>query len=251
MASFHCEIKSGGKGKAAEHAAYIARQGWHRNREDLLFKGHGNLPQWAGNEPGALWKAADRYERANGATYRELIIALPRELGVDQLQSLVDRMVAELIQNKPYQYAVHQPSASLEGNGNPHLHLMYSERLPDEVQRPAERWFSRYNAKNPALGGCRKDNAGRAHGQVRNDLRATRQTVADLQNQQLAAAGCASRVDHRTLQDQGEERQPERHLGRARINRMSVEEKAAFVGSRESPKRSTNGRLESLLDGSQ
>ena len=86
---------------------------------------------------------------------------------------------------------------------------------------------------------------------MRNDLRATRQTVADLQNQQLAAAGCASRVDHRTLQDQGEERQPERHLGRARINRMSVEEKAAFVGSRESPKRSTNGRLESLLDGSQ
>lgn len=237
MATFHCEIKSGHKGTAAEHAAYIARQGWHHKRGDLLFTGHGNLPLWTGDEPNRLWKAADQYECANGAAYRELMIALPRELAIEELRLLVERMVRELVGIKPYQYAVHAPMSSLEGQDNPHLHLMYSDRLPDEVARPAERMFSRYNPKEPARGGCRKDNSGRTRQQLREDLVLKRKTVAALQNEFLEENGCAARVDHRTLKEQGEERKAELHLGQARINRMSEEEKAVYVSRRKVGKR--------------
>lgn len=232
MATFHCEIKSGHKGAAADHAAYIARQGWHSKRGDLLFTGHGNLPPWTSDQPGLLWKAADQFERSNGAAYRELVIALPRELGTEELRSLVARMVIELVGNKPYQYAVHAPTSSLEGQDNPHLHLMYSDRLPDEVDRPAERMFSRYNPKNPATGGCRKDNAGRSRAQLREDLIAKRKAVADLQNEYLARKGCSTRVDHRTLKEQGVARRAERHLGPARINDMSAGEKRKYIALR-------------------
>ena len=80
MASFHHRIKSGKKGSAAEHAAYIARKGAFRARDDLLFSGSGNLPGWAEGDPNKFWRAGDKYERANGAVYREHEIALPDEL---------------------------------------------------------------------------------------------------------------------------------------------------------------------------
>jgi len=37
----------------------------------LVFVQHGNLPAWANGDPAIFWKAADKYERANGAAYRE------------------------------------------------------------------------------------------------------------------------------------------------------------------------------------
>ena len=92
MASYHCSVKVGGKGQASSHAAYIAREGHYAERddyEDLEATGHGNLPAWTEGEPARFWSAADRYERANGATYREIEIALPRELNPDQRQALV------------------------------------------------------------------------------------------------------------------------------------------------------------------
>ena len=33
MASYHCSVKVGGKGKASGHAAYIAREGHYEKRE--------------------------------------------------------------------------------------------------------------------------------------------------------------------------------------------------------------------------
>lgn len=232
MASYHVEIKSGHKGVAAEHATYIAREGWHRRRADVMFSGHGNLPPWAEGIPANFWKAADRHERANGAAYRELVIALARELTLEQLRAMVGRLISDLVGTRPYQFAVHASKSSLQGEYNPHLHLMYSDRLPDEVARPAERMFSRYNPEDPALGGCKKDHCGRTRQQVRDDLVSKRKAVADIQNEYLAKNGCPTRVDHRTLKEQGKEQEAERHLGPARINRMSAEEKAVYVGRR-------------------
>jgi hypothetical protein len=232
MASFHFEIKSGRKGTAAEHAAYIARQGWHRHRGDLLFSGHGNLPSWAYNDPFAFWRASDCYERINGAVYREMIIALPEELSYDQLQALVDHLVWLLAGSKPCQYAVHAPESSLQGNINPHLHLMVSDRSPDGIERPADRMFSRYNATNPQEGGCRKDSGGRTPMQVRDELIAKRKLVADIQNEHLAKHGHTARVDHRTLKAQGVPRNAERHLGQAKVRVMSTEERDEYVASR-------------------
>ena len=80
------------QGQASGHAAYIAREGRYAGRdgyEDLEATGYGNMPSWAEGEPALFWAAADRHERANGATYREIEIALPRELDPAQRQELV------------------------------------------------------------------------------------------------------------------------------------------------------------------
>lgn len=151
MASFHFEIKSGRN--AYEHSRYVARKGFHRKREDLIAAGHGNLPAWAQDDPGQLWKAAEKFERKNGAVYRESVIALPKELSMDQTRVLVADLVRRLAPGKPHQFAIHAPTSSLEGELIPHLHLMTSDRVDDGIERPAERFFSRHNPANPERGG--------------------------------------------------------------------------------------------------
>ena len=142
MASFHHRVKSGKKGSAAVHAAYINRRGSFSTREDLVFSGSGNLPEWADGDPNKFWRAGDRYERANGAVYREHEIALPDELTGEQQHELVREMVDAMIGDKPYQYAVHANVSALEGNRNPHLHLMYSDRRPDYIERTPQQTLS-------------------------------------------------------------------------------------------------------------
>ncbi|KVT43083.1 hypothetical protein WK53_17065 [Burkholderia ubonensis] len=91
-------MKVGQAGKAGPHAAYIARAGQYAHRlgqgEQLEATGAGNLPAWAAN-PLVFWQAADAHERANGTTYREMALALPRELAPDQRAKLVRAFVAQ------------------------------------------------------------------------------------------------------------------------------------------------------------
>lgn len=236
MASFHFEIKSGKKGHAVGHADYIARQGAHRKHGDLVFSGSGNMPSFAKGSARAFWPPADRFERANGAVYREYIIALPRGLTVDQLRALVEDMIPGLVGNRPYQYAVHSPESSIDGGNNPHLHLMYSDRAPDGIERSPGKYFARYNPDNPEKGGCKKLSGGLSRMQLREELIAKRRHVANLQNAHLALYGRCDFVDHRTLKEQGVNRTPERHLGPARISGMSTDEVRRLREARESLK---------------
>lgn len=237
MATFHFEIKSGRKGTASDHADYIARNGFHRKREDLVDADHGNLPSWTGDDPKALWIAADRYERKNGAAYREAIIALPSELTAEQNAALVADVVTKLTLGKPYQFAIHAPSSSLEGESNPHVHLMTCDRVDDGIDRPAERFFSRHNAKCPEDGGRKKATGGRNRMQLRDEVIAMRKTLADTINDHLAMNGHVARVDHRTLKEQGIARSAERHLGPARIRGMSPQDKERYLSHRRDRRR--------------
>jgi len=122
MATYHCSVKVGGKGKASGHAAYIAREGRYAEQagyEDLEATGYGNMPAWAEDGPALFWSAADRYERANGATYREIEIALPRELNPAQRQALMlDFIRQEIGARHAHQWAIHNPGAALAGENN-------------------------------------------------------------------------------------------------------------------------------------
>lgn len=233
MASFHHRIKSGLKGAASEHARYIGRRGKFSDRTDLVHEAVGNLPAWADNIL-AFWKAADAHERANGAAYREHVIALPNELTREQNLDLALRLTEELVGNKTYQLAFHEPVGSVGGVANPHMHLMYSDRMNDGIERTPQLTFSRYNSKNPNLGGCRKDSGGRSAESLRDQVILTRKKIADIQNQALAEHGCNVSVDHRSLREQGKAKSPERHLGPARIKRMSDEQKRNLAVSRDS-----------------
>ena len=234
MASYHFEVKSGQKGSAERHACYIMRKGWLQSRGDLVCSGFGNMPAWAGNDPLRFWRAADQFERSNGAAYREMIVALPSELNSAQRDDLVSRFIAQFAGKKPYHYAVHATTSSLEGELNMHLHLMVSDRIPDGIERDEVMTFARYNRVHPVAGGCRKDSGGSNLVQMREQLIAKRKLAAELQNQVLAESGCGARVDHRSLRAAEAGRVPERHLGPARIRSMSDSEKAEYVQRRRS-----------------
>jgi hypothetical protein len=233
MASFHHEVKSGKKGTAAKQAMYITRRGQYATRADLLFTGHGNMPSWTNDDPMAFWGTGDKHERANAAVYREHVIALPAELTREQLPDLVDTLVKELVGVKPYQFAVHAPTSALEGVENTHVHLMFSDRLEDGIERSPELTFKRYNAKVPELGGRKKDSGNMNKMELRDNLIAARRRCAEVQNAALAKYGHSARVDHRTLKQQGVKRIPERHLGPEQIRSMDCEAKERFVANRQ------------------
>jgi hypothetical protein len=249
MASYHCTVKVGGKGKAASHSAYISREGKYSGREryeDLEATAHGNMPKWAEHNPAHFWDAADEHERANGATYREIEVALPRELTPEQRRELVEDFIQqELGDRHAYQWAIHTPKAALEKGEQPHAHIMYSERTRDGIDRDPEQYFKRYNAKNPERGGCRKDSAG-----TEERLQATRERWASVQNAHLERHGHAVRVDHRSLEAQGIDRQPEKHLGGRGVRQLqeadisALLERRAAEGERERAQR----QVSSILD---
>ncbi|RUT72629.1 MobA/MobL family protein, partial [Ancylomarina longa] len=154
-----------------------------------------------------FWQCADEYERKNGSTYREIEIALPRELTPQQRKELVQTFVEqELGEQHAYTWAIHTPKASIEGGEQPHAHIMYSERLQDGIERSPDQFFKRYNSKNPERGGCQKSNTAKTAEQRKTELVELRERFADLQNAYLEEYGHADRVDHRSLADQGIER---------------------------------------------
>ena len=161
MAIPRLSMKVGKPGAAGAHAAYISRQGEYANRlergEKLEATEDGNMPRWAMHNAQEFWKASDQYERKNGTTYREMEIALPRELPSEQRIELVREWVAQEIGDRHvYQWAIHNKSAADEGE-QPHVHLMFSERQVDEIERDPDLYFKRYNAKQPEKGGARKE----------------------------------------------------------------------------------------------
>lgn len=216
MASYHLSVKVGAKGKAAAHAEYIEREGEYKlkHQEKLEATEHGNMPQWAQDDPNLFWRCADEFERKNGATYREIEIALPRELTPQQRKELVQVFVEqELGEQHAYTWAIHTPKASIEGGEQPHAHIMYSERIQDGIERGPDQFFKRHNSKDPERGGCQKSNTTKSAEQRKTELVELRERFADLQNVFLEEYGHADRVDHRSLADQGIERIPEKHLG--------------------------------------
>jgi hypothetical protein len=94
---------------------------------------------------------------------------------------------------------------------------MISERKNDGVERSAEQWFRRYNAKAPERGGAQKTDSLKP----RAWLEQTREAWSNHANRALERAGQAARIDHRTLEAQGIERLPGMHLGPAVIRMHS------------------------------
>lgn len=227
MATYHLTAKIGQKGKAKPHAAYIAREGKYigsTRYEDLEATNYGNMPAWAEHNPAEFWQAADENERANGSTYRELEIALPRELTPPQRLELVQDFIdQELGENHAYQFAIHTPKAALEKGEQPHAHIMYSERIRDGIERDPEQYFKRYNAKQPEKGGAKKYRRGNGMVEVKVELSEQRERWANLQNYHLEKNGHNERVDHRSLKDQGiTEREPEKHLNGAGVRNTTA-----------------------------
>src|SRR3546814_13350036 len=98
---------------------------------------------------------------------------------------------------------------------------MYSDRVSDGIDRTPDRVFARFNPTHPAAGGCRKDSGGRTPIELRRQAIATRELSAGLPNEALAMHGHTTRVDHRSLRDQGLQRSEERRVGKAVVSTCS------------------------------
>ena len=68
-------------------------------------------------------------------------------MNAEQRLELVEDFIQSEIGSKyPYQFAIHNPKA-MDGNDQPHVHLMFNERLQDGIERDPEQYFKRYNSK--------------------------------------------------------------------------------------------------------
>ena len=247
MASYHLSVKTGGKGSASPHADYISRDGKYAREKDsdLEHKESGNMPAWAAHKPSEFWKAADTSERANGCTYREIEIALPRELKPEQRLELVRDFVQQEIGDRhAYQFAIHNPKAAIAGGEQPHAHIMFSERINDGIHRDPEQYFKRANTKEPERGGAKKARFGETPTERKEYLVAQRERWADLQNKHLERYQHADRVDSRSLKAQGIDREPERHLGAGQVQRFDTEQLQSILARREAERQAQQSRDE-------
>lgn len=232
MDALHFGIRSGKRGTASTHLAYVTRKGRYAKRGDLIATGYGNMPSWAQDDPNLLWKASDTFERKNGSAFRSLIISLPNVLTIEQLTELARDEAHRLAGNKPFQFALHLPTSSLEKEPNPHVHIVICDRLPDGIERGPEQMFRRYNAQQPERGGCRKDTGGLPPGELQVRMRAMREAVANNINRTLERHGHDLRIEHRSHKELGIERPPERYLGPTKIRLMSDAARATYIQKR-------------------
>ncbi|WP_372615314.1 MobQ family relaxase [Aquicoccus sp.] len=148
---------------------------------DLLTPDH--APEWA-QDRAQLWNAVEAVEtRKNSQLAREIELALPNELSDAEARHLAltwarDELVSR---GMAADVCIHNPEPVPGGSPNRHAHILCTVRGFD-----GKGW-----AKT-------KDRSW-------NDkalLQGWRESWADAQNDALEAAGCADRVDHRSLEDQ-------------------------------------------------
>ncbi len=220
------------RGQTAITAAYIARVGAYEGHEhastataqvarngdgpgDLVAVGVGNMPPWVADDPIRFWAAADRYEREKGRTANTRILTLPRGVDGDQKRAIAHQAAAVLCgERHPFLWAIHEPPA-MDGAPQPHIHLMWSPRILDGIERGPEKFFKRYNPTHPERGGARKaTQVSIALCMRAAAMMAEREAFADIVNAALASAGLSARVDPRSNAARGMLREPEPKLRR-------------------------------------
>ncbi len=173
------------------------------------------MPKWA--EQAALKNGTSvakefflnsaKHERKNGTHYIEVKIALPLELTLEQNIALIkDTMNKVNTDGRPWSMAIHDKVGELgEGKRNPHVHILFSERKKDEIEKDnPKQYFMRYNSKEPKKGGCQKDDRFSKKGQINrdNELKNVRKLVAETINEHYFKNNLPFCVDHRTKDEQ-------------------------------------------------
>ena len=226
---------------AASHFEYINREAAYAKRGDCIFSAH-QLPTWAKNNPKKFFQAADKYEGSNRRRYVEIEFSLPNELNsVEDYKKIIDKFLDLHLKNHYYAYAIHEKNGAFSEIRHPHCHIMFSERLIDEVEKICERIpenYFKYPVRKKADGseptfeekfshGAPKDSKWSFNSKYVAEMRAD---FAKIQNEVLQEKGFSVRVDHRSLKAQKEDaerkgdkflaklldREPEKYL------RMSV-----------------------------
>ncbi len=195
----HVNVSTGSRGTGQSAAAkydYISREGKYEAacQDEVVHLESGCMPSFASSDARLYWAAADVHERSNGRLFRSLTAALPNSLDSADRLELARSFAAHVTGGElPYTLAVHAGDSKKAGVAdNPHLHLVFSERVNDGVERGAEQWFRRAAPKkgDPASGGARKTERTKP----RAWLEETRQAWAGEMNLAFERAGVDDRV---------------------------------------------------------
>ena len=195
----HVNVKTGSRSAGQSAAAkydYISRAGKYEAacQDEVVHLESGSMPAFASSDARLYWAAADSHERSNGRLFRSLTAAMPNSLDSAGRLDLARSFAAHVTGGElPYTLAVHAGLSKKAGVAdNPHLHLVFSERVNDGVARAAEQWFRRAAPKggDPAAGGARKSERTKP----RAWLDETRLTWAAEMNLAFGRAGVADRV---------------------------------------------------------
>ena len=153
-------------------------------------------PEWAADRA-ALWNAAEQAEtRKNSTVAREFEIALPEELSPAERQRLARDFARELVERHgcAADVAIHAPGKEGD-NRNHHAHILLSTR-----RLGPEGFTEKTRELDDQKTGSKL-------------VTEWRERFATLTNERLRENGIEARVDHRTLEAQGIDREPTRHLG--------------------------------------
>ena len=195
----HLNVKTGSRSSGQSAAAkydYISREGRYARarRDEVVHIESGAMPAFAASDARLYWAAADSHERSNGRLFRSLTAALPNSLDLAKRLALARSFAAHVTGGEmPYTLALHAGRSTEPGTpDNPHLHLVFSERVNDGVARGADAWFRRAApaGRDPASGGARKSERTKP----REWLEETRQAWAAQMNRAFDRAGVSDRV---------------------------------------------------------
>lgn len=213
---YHLSFRSGSRASGASARAaheYVTRQDEYGgpDRDPAIYTESDHMPSWAQDDAAEYWEAADLYERVNGRLYVSADFALPRDLSAEDQIALAREFAHELTDDEglPYTLAIHDGRDENGNQHNPHAHLMFSERQNDGIDRSREQWFRRANSIHPERGGAPKSRT--FHG--REWVETARAKWADKTNAVLERGGRSERVDHRSYERQGIDRNPGSHYG--------------------------------------
>ena len=115
-------------------------------RGDLVHQEVANLPAWAHGDAAGFFARAEQHERANGRYATTWQLALPKELTREEQVTMARDFLATHLADKPTLWVMHDP-VNAQGEHQPHIHVLFSERTNDGIERggPAQH-FRRYNA---------------------------------------------------------------------------------------------------------
>ena len=166
-----------------------------------------------------LWNAVDASEKSSVAqTARRIIVALPRELSLEENTALITEHCQEEFVDKGMiaDIAVH-----MEDDGNPHAHILLTVRAMDENGKWLPKTKTAYlldengERVRDESGKCKRIRMDTVDWNHQDKAELWRHAWEKKQNLYLEKAGSSERVDMRSYKRQGVEKVPQRHMGPA------------------------------------
>ena len=201
-----------------KHFNYINREENYKKMKDLIYSESGNLPKWArtGKDYWETTKAqedqvnADFKEGKRGeknCSVRKYRFALPNEMTDEEMINFTKEYLKENFKDLPYTFAIHRKTSTVHEKENPHVHLIFADRVNNERSRNLDK--AEYYKKH----GISK--AGKEYGGAyrttdykdinRRVYRQTRKNLADRINAYYKEHGINKRVTEKSLKAERKE----------------------------------------------